>query len=190
MKKNKGFTLVELMISMVIVAIAMLGFAALMAISAKTTQTNTSKSTGTATIQSFAKVIQNSRDAIQKVVNGAQPVVIEVLADGTSNASVFSANNTSLENLLTDIQANLGNMPKVQNAGFRMTIQRNEVADAGVFVYNVQMTLIYQPNGERGGDNVDALNLPGDFVLCGNTAQNIKDRNDRNVICNSLGMRL
>lgn len=70
MKINKGFTLIELVISMLVVAVAMLGFAALMAYSSRSIHSGYTKSAGTNAIQGVMRVLQSNREMLKKIKDG------------------------------------------------------------------------------------------------------------------------
>lgn len=67
MKRNKGFSLVELLVSLLVVSIALLGFAALQAFSARTIRSSEYKNVGNEITQSFVKYLQMSQDSIRGV---------------------------------------------------------------------------------------------------------------------------
>ncbi len=62
--KKRGFSLVELMVSLLIVSIAMLGFAALMAYSNRVINSNYSKNLGTDSLQAMVNVLSKSRNIL------------------------------------------------------------------------------------------------------------------------------
>lgn len=70
MKINKGFTLIELVISMLVVAVAMLGFAALMAYSSRSIHSGYTKSAGTNAIQGVMRVLQSNREMLKEIKDG------------------------------------------------------------------------------------------------------------------------
>lgn len=70
MKINKGFTLIELVISMLVVAVAMLGFAALMAYSSRSIHSGYTKSAGTNAIQGVMRVLQSNREMLKHIEDG------------------------------------------------------------------------------------------------------------------------
>lgn len=70
MKINKGFTLIELVISMLVVAVAMLGFAALMAYSSRSIHSGYTKSAGTNAIQGVMRVLQSNREMLKGIEDG------------------------------------------------------------------------------------------------------------------------
>lgn len=70
MKINKGFTLIELVISMLVVAVAMLGFAALMAYSSRSIHSGYTKSAGTNAIQGVMRVLQSNREMLKHIIDG------------------------------------------------------------------------------------------------------------------------
>lgn len=75
MKINKGFTLIELVISMLVVAVAMLGFAALMAYSSRSIHSGYTKSAATNAIQGVMRVLQSNREMLKHIDFGTENVV-------------------------------------------------------------------------------------------------------------------
>ena len=97
MKINKGFTLIELVISMLVVAVAMLGFAALMAYSSRSIHSGYTKSAGTNAIQGVMRVLQSNREMLKDINFGTKNVVtlndtdISKLPDGVAKEMVDEA---------------------------------------------------------------------------------------------------
>ena len=97
MKINKGFTLIELVISMLVVAVAMLGFAALMAYSSRSIHSGYTKSAGTNAIQGVMRVLQSNREMLKNINFGTENVVtlndtdISKLPDGVAKEMVDEA---------------------------------------------------------------------------------------------------
>ena len=97
MKINKGFTLIELVISMLVVAVAMLGFAALMAYSSRSIHSGYTKSAGTNAIQGVMRVLQSNREMLKDINFGTKKVVtlkdtdIRKLPDGVAKEMVKEA---------------------------------------------------------------------------------------------------
>ena len=97
MKINKGFTLIELVISMLVVAVAMLGFAALMAYSSRSIHSGYTKSAGTNAIQGVMRVLQSNREMLKDINFGTENVVtlndtdISKLPDGVAKEMVDEA---------------------------------------------------------------------------------------------------
>lgn len=97
MKINKGFTLIELVISMLVVAVAMLGFAALMAYSSRSIHSGYTKSAGTNAIQGVMRVLQSNREMLKKINFDNGDVVtlkdtdISKLPDGVAKEMVTEA---------------------------------------------------------------------------------------------------
>lgn len=97
MKINKGFTLIELVISMLVVAVAMLGFAALMAYSSRSIHSGYTKSAGTNAIQGVMRVLQSNREMLKDINFGTRNVVtlndtdISELPDGVAKEMVMEA---------------------------------------------------------------------------------------------------
>lgn len=97
MKINKGFTLIELVISMLVVAVAMLGFAALMAYSSRSIHSGYTKSAGTNAIQGVMRVLQSNREMLKDINFDNGDVVtlkdtdISKLPDGVAKEMVEEA---------------------------------------------------------------------------------------------------
>lgn len=97
MKINKGFTLIELVISMLVVAVAMLGFAALMAYSSRSIHSGYTKSAGTNAIQGVMRVLQSNREMLKHINFDNGDVVtlkdtdISKLPDGVAKEMVMEA---------------------------------------------------------------------------------------------------
>ena len=97
MKINKGFTLIELVISMLVVAVAMLGFAALMAYSSRSIHSGYTKSAGTNAIQGVMRVLQSNREMLKDINFGTGNEVtlkdtdISKLPDGVAKEMVDEA---------------------------------------------------------------------------------------------------
>lgn len=97
MKINKGFTLIELVISMLVVAVAMLGFAALMAYSSRSIHSGYTKSAGTNAIQGVMRVLQSNREMLKHINFDNGDVVtlkdtdISKLPDGVAKEMVKEA---------------------------------------------------------------------------------------------------
>lgn len=97
MKINKGFTLIELVISMLVVAVAMLGFAALMAYSSRSIHSGYTKSAGTNAIQGVMRVLQSNREMLKDINFGTENEVtlkdtdIRKLPDGVAKEMVNEA---------------------------------------------------------------------------------------------------
>lgn len=97
MKINKGFTLIELVISMLVVAVAMLGFAALMAYSSRSIHSGYTKSAGTNAIQGVMRVLQSNREMLKHINFDNGDVVtlkdtdISKLPDGVAKEMVEEA---------------------------------------------------------------------------------------------------
>ena len=96
MKINKGFTLIELVISMLVVAVAMLGFAALMAYSSRSIHSGYTKSAGTNAIQGVMRVLQSNREMLKKIDFDGDVVTlkdtdISKLPDGVAKEMVKEA---------------------------------------------------------------------------------------------------
>ena len=88
MKINKGFTLIELVISMLVVAVAMLGFAALMAYSSRSIHSGYTKSAGTNAIQGVMRVLQSNREMLKDINFGTKNVVTLNDTDGKPYAVI------------------------------------------------------------------------------------------------------
>lgn len=201
MKINKGFTLIELVISMLVVAVAMLGFAALMAYSSRSIHSGYTKSAGTNAIQGVMRVLQSNREMLKKIKFGTKNVVtlndtdISKLPDGVAKEMVDEAFTRA------------ANIPGVSPWGDRncslleIQITRTPIKEGfnDLVTFQVEAHFLYRPLAAQSKNNEDdvgcKLNSKGasmsDLCPFGNnadeqTAEVRKARIDNGLVCDIL----
>lgn len=212
MKISKGFTLIELVISMLVIAIAMLGFAALMAFSARTVHSGYTKSAGTNTVQSVVRILQNNRSA-----------VVAAFANSSQNRITINKNNFAqvipdneqyrvVNDLLAQVFDSVANMPGVSQlkgangqsencSVLEMQLVKHQiVAGTELASYEVLVHFLYQPliTQQKSRDDVQ-INCPGNGSeaiesYCPFEPNDNADLNSlritNNLVCDTLGTTL
>lgn len=204
MKINKGFTLIELVISMLVVAVAMLGFAALMAYSSRSIHSGYTKSAGTNAIQGVMRVLQSNREMLKDINFGTGNEVtlndtdISKLPDGVAKEMVDEAFTRA------------ANIPGVSPWGDRncslleieikrtpITTSLQDLAKSQLVTFQVEAHFLYRPlaaqSKNNAGDIGCKLNSEGasmsDLCPFGNNAETDevrKARIDNGLVCDIL----
>ena len=201
MKINKGFTLIELVISMLVVAVAMLGFAALMAYSSRSIHSGYTKSAGTNAIQGVMRVLQSNREMLKDINFGTENVVtlndtdISELPDGVAKEMVDEAFTRA------------ANIPGVSPWGDRncslleIQITRTPIMEGfnDLVTFQVEAHFLYRPLAAQSKNNEDDVGCElnregasmGDLCPFGNnadeqTAEVRKARIDNGLVCDIL----
>lgn len=202
MKINKGFTLIELVISMLVVAVAMLGFAALMAYSSRSIHSGYTKSAGTNAIQGVMRVLQSNREMLKKIKFGTENVVtlndtdISKLPDGVAKEMVEEAFTRA------------ANIPGVSPWGDRncslleIQITKTPIIEGSndLVTFQVEAHFLYRPLAAQSINNEDDVGCDelnsegasmGDLCPFGNnadeqTAEVRKARIDNGLVCDIL----
>lgn len=201
MKINKGFTLIELVISMLVVAVAMLGFAALMAYSSRSIHSGYTKSAGTNAIQGVMRVLQSNREMLKDINFGTRNVVtlndtdISNLPDGVAKEMVDEAFTRA------------ANIPGVSPWGDRncslleIQITRTPIKEGfnDLVTFQVEAHFLYRPLAAQSRNNEDDVGCElntedasmGDLCPFGNnadeqTAEVRKARIDNGLVCDIL----
>lgn len=201
MKINKGFTLIELVISMLVVAVAMLGFAALMAYSSRSIHSGYTKSAGTNAIQGVMRVLQSNREMLKRINFDNGDVVtlkdtdISKLRDGVAKEMVMEAFTRA------------ANIPGVSPWGDRncslleIQITRTPIREGfnDLVTFQVEAHFLYRPLAAQSKNNEDDVGCElngegasmGDFCPFGNnadeqTAEVRKARIDNGLVCDIL----
>ncbi len=107
MKRNKGFSLIELLVSLLVVSVALLGFAALQAYSTRTIRTTEFKNVGNEITQSFVKYLQMSQDSVRRINWSNGNTVNFSCDDGPDNAANVLGQRLSFG--LTDLCSTIAN---------------------------------------------------------------------------------
>lgn len=201
MKINKGFTLIELVISMLVVAVAMLGFAALMAYSSRSIHSGYTKSAGTNAIQGVMRVLQSNREMLKDIKFDEGNVVtlndtdISKLPDGVAKEMVDEAFTRA------------ANIPGVSPWGDRncslleIQITRTPIKEGfnDLVTFQVEAHFLYRPLAAQSKNNEDDVGCKlngegasmGDLCPFGNnadeqTAEVRKARINNGLVCDIL----
>lgn len=170
MKINKGFTLIELVISMLVVAVAMLGFAALMAYSSRSIHSGYTKSAGTNAIQGVMRVLQSNREMLKDIEFGNGNVVtlndtnISELLDGVAKKMVQEAFTRAANIPGVSLDDNNGNCSLLEIQITRTPITNN--FNDKLVTFQVEAHFLYKPLVAQSKNNEDDTGC----VLTGNDA--------------------
>ncbi len=170
MKINKGFTLIELVISMLVVAVAMLGFAALMAYSSRSIHSGYTKSAGTNAIQGVMRVLQSNREMLKDIEFGNGNVVtlndtnISELQDGVAKKMVQEAFTRAANIPGVSLDDNNGNCSLLEIQITRTPITNN--FNDKLVTFQVEAHFLYKPLVAQSKNNEDDTGC----VLTGNDA--------------------
>lgn len=169
MKINKGFTLIELVISMLVVAVAMLGFAALMAYSSRSIHSGYTKSAGTNAIQGVMRVLQSNREMLKKIDFDGDVVTlkdtdISKLPDGVAKKMVQEAFTRAANIPGVSLDDNNGNCSLLEIQITRTSITNN--FNDKLVTFQVEAHFLYKPLVAQSKNNEDDTGC----VLTGNDA--------------------
>ena len=201
MKINKGFTLIELVISMLVVAVAMLGFAALMAYSSRSIHSGYTKSAGTNAIQGVMRVLQSNREMLKHIDFGTENVV--TLNDTDTRKLPAGVAKEMVDEAFT----RAANIPGVSPWGDRncslleIQITRTPIKEGfnDLVTFQVEAHFLYRPLAAQSKNNEDDVGCElngegasmGDLCPFGNnadeqTAEVRKARIDNGLVCDIL----
>lgn len=200
MKINKGFTLIELVISMLVVAVAMLGFAALMAYSSRSIHSGYTKSAGTNAIQGVMRVLQSNREMLKHIDFGTENVV--TLNDTDTRKLPAGVAKEMVDEAFT----RAANIPGVSPWGDRncslleIQITRTPIKKGfnDLVTFQVEAHFLYRPLAAQSKNNEDDVGCKfsegasmGDLCPFGNnadeqTAEVRKARIDNGLVCDIL----
>lgn len=198
MKINKGFTLIELVISMLVVAVAMLGFAALMAYSSRSIHSGYTKSAGTNAIQGVMRVLQSNREMLKNINFGTENVV-------TLNDTDISKLPAGVaKEMVDEAFTRAANIPGVSPWGDRncslleIQITRTPIIEGfnDLVTFQVEAHFLYRPlaaqsrnnNGDEGctlalGGGPNSMN---EFCPFGSNAEKAEARINNGLVCDIL----
>lgn len=198
MKINKGFTLIELVISMLVVAVAMLGFAALMAYSSRSIHSGYTKSAGTNAIQGVMRVLQSNREMLKNINFGTENVV-------TLNDTDISKLPAGVaKEMVDEAFTRAANIPGVSPWGDRncslleIQITRTPIIEGfnDLVTFQVEAHFLYRPlaaqSRNNNGDEGCTLNLGGglnsmrEFCPFGSNAEKAEARINNGLVCDIL----
>lgn len=198
MKINKGFTLIELVISMLVVAVAMLGFAALMAYSSRSIHSGYTKSAGTNAIQGVMRVLQSNREMLKNINFGTENVV-------TLNDTDISKLPAGVaKEMVDEAFTRAANIPGVSPWGDRncslleIQITRTPIIEGfnDLVTFQVEAHFLYRPlaaqSRNNNGDEGCTLPLGGgsnsmsEFCPFGSNAEKAEARINNGLVCDIL----
>lgn len=144
MKRN-GFSLVELLVSMLIVSIAMLGFAALQAYSARALNSSYQKTSEVSVFQDLIKVFQVSNKPLSSELNWAADTV-DFSCDNVNDVLVNSENKA-----ISLVPSILAACSKYENVGLngnedsdlRIRLSRNKITNT-MYSYSLEVNMAYK----------------------------------------------
>jgi type IV pilus modification protein PilV len=181
MKRNKGFSLVELLVSLLVVSIALLGFAALQTFSAKTIRTAEHKNVGNEVTQSVVKYLQMSQDSVRSINWNGQNAI---LFDCTQNNAPAGFNNT-LINGLNDLCATINNVSGIVGSElaieFTMTVPGNLSNDFAFYTASVHYA--YRPiRTQRSRQQLNDQEVGNIFITVNNYCPFQQDQGQDNLV--------
>lgn len=202
MKINKGFTLIELVISMLVVAVAMLGFAALMAYSSRSIHSGYTKSAGTNAIQGVMRVLQSNREMLKDIDFDGDVVTLK-----DTDISKLPPDGVAKE-MVKEAFTRAANIPGVsldtngENCSlFEIQITRTPIKEGfkDLVTFQVEAHFLYRPLAAQSKNNEDDVGCElnsedasmGDLCPFGNnadeqTAEVRKARIDNGLVCDIL----
>ena len=144
MKRN-GFSLVELLVSMLIVSIAMLGFAALQAYSARALNSSYQKTSEVSVFQDLIKVFQVSNKPLSNELRWPADTV-DFSCDNVNDVLVNSENKA-----ISLVPSILAACSKYENVGLngnedsdlRIRLSRNKITNA-MYSYSLEVNMAYK----------------------------------------------
>ena len=144
MKRN-GFSLVELLVSMLIVSIAMLGFAALQAYSARALNSSYQKTSEVSVFQDLIKVFQVSNKPLSNELNWSADTV-DFSCDNVNDVLVNSENKAI--SLVPSILAACSKYEKVglngnEDSDLQIRLSRNKITNT-MYSYSLEINMAYK----------------------------------------------
>ena len=144
MKRN-GFSLVELLVSMLIVSIAMLGFAALQAYSARALNSSYQKTSEVSVFQDLIKVFQVSNKPLSNELKWPADTV-DFSCDNVNDVLVNSENKAI--SLVPSILAACSKYEKVglngnEDSDLKIRLSRNKITNA-MYSYSLEVNMAYK----------------------------------------------
>ncbi len=207
MNKQKGFSLIELLISLFIVAIAMLGFAALQSYGSRTINASYGKQSGSLALNSYIRLFESSYEGI-KDLNWDRSGNITVTCSNSDVMLKISGNTVpakALKNAFDSLCNQYFNGDKNINADilasdFAVALERTKNVDniTDLDIYKATIALAYRPirQGKREQDEITADDKP--ITVAGYCPLNADNDNAEmaqlritdNVVCNRVEVSL
>lgn len=201
-RKQKGFSLLELLVSMLIVSVAMLGFAALQAYSSRALSSSYARTSETAVFQDFIKLFQVSNYSVSNLAWGGEQEIDFNCANAKTQLK-YQGQAVSpvsvLANGVEDVCTRLARSPAIVSQAVRFRLTRNSTALSKLNSYQLTISFAYVPKkkGDRtdqnGNDVVVSLdNLDNYCPITGNVNDEIlnKRRIEHGVVCNRIEVLL
>lgn len=197
MKINKGFTLIELVISMLVVAVAMLGFAALMAYSSRSIHSGYTKSAGTNAIQGVMRVLQSNREMLKDINFGTENEVtlkdtdIRKLPDGVAKEMVKEAFTRAANIPGVSLGTNGNNCSLLE-----IKITRTPIIEGSndLVTFQVEAHFLYRPLATQSQNNIGDVGciltnggaLMDNLCPFGNIEKTAEARINNGLVCDIL----
>lgn len=144
-RKQKGFSLLELLVSMLIVSIAMLGFAGLQAYSSRALSGTFARTSETAVFNEFVKLFQVSSIAVSKLQWPASNTIN--FTCGNADTLTYADGSTSaLASGVEDICAQLARVRGIVASDIAFSLQRqNNNGLDSLVAYSLTISFAYIP---------------------------------------------
>lgn len=153
LRKQKGFSLLELMVSMLIVSIALLGYAALQAYSTRALSGSYSRTSETAVLNDFVKLFQVSTRSVSTLNWPAETEQhISRIAFTCGNAPdqlLHRGETTTVNSVLgfgvSDICAQIEQSNKIVAHDIAFQLDRHHVPKTEIYSYRLRISFAYVP---------------------------------------------
>lgn len=205
--KQKGFSLIEILVSMIVVSIAMLGFASLLAFGSRTVNKAFTNNLGTDIVQSTANLFQLNKFVLSNADwSSGDRIVLTSKKTSSSGSYILTAIKTenfqaSLASLFDQVNGLVGVTDSAMQIELIRDLTKSE-ENAVVFEnYIVTINLAYQT--ERNDKEIKQINEDDlldycPFRVAGSTSEEISsnistlnsDRIKYSITCNSMEIRL
>ena len=152
LRKQKGFSLLELMVSMLIVSIALLGYAALQAYSTRALSGSYSRTSETAVLNDFVKLFQVSTRSVSTLNWPTETENISRIAFTCENApgQLWHRGETTTVNSVlgfgvSDICAQIEQSNKIVAHDIAFQLDRRHVPKTEIYSYRLRISFAYVP---------------------------------------------
>ena len=154
-RKQHGFSLLELLVSMLIVSIAMLGFAALQAYSSRALSGSFTRASETAVFNDFIKLFQVSNIAVKRMPWNNN--VINFTCDNADTALLYQGaavtESSSLGRGVIDVCDQIDRAPGIVAHDIAFRLVRTETGFEGLKSYSLIISFAYIP--KKAGTRTD-----------------------------------
>lgn len=199
--KQNGFSLLELLVSMLIVSIAMLGFAALQANSSRTLNSSYARTSESAMFQDFIKLFQVSNKAVSALRWGSENT-IRFDCDNAEEKLLYSLSSIAddpsvLANGVVDLCNRLDNVPAIINYDIDFMLTRVQNSSFNVLnSYTLVISFAYLPKktGVRTDQTNDYVEVTTDRFCPVDADASTPDKNEtrvaNGVVCSKVEVML